>query len=185
MANTRKTIPVVFGRLRNVKTPRRTQGDYGQVLVISDAIKLPADFVVHFCNEGDAVTKTQIGHDNMVTVPPQFLKDGRDIICYIFIHDGDTDGRTMYTIRIPIVRRPDTEEIEPTPEQEDVIMQAISTLNNAVALTNEDAEIANAAAASAAHYANIAQQTVEEAGHLRFYIEDGKLYLDRTGGNDE
>lgn len=91
----------------------------------------------------------------------------------------------MYTIRIPIVRRPDTEEIEPTPEQEDVIMQAISTLNNAVALTNEDAEIANAAASSAAYYANIAQQTVEEAGHLRFYIEDGKLYLDRTGGNDE
>ena len=67
----------------------------------------------------------------------------------------------------------------------DELMQAISTLNNTVALTNEDAEIANAAAASAAHYANIAQQTVEEAGHLRFYIEDGKLYLDRTGGNDE
>ena len=53
MANTRKNIPVVFGRLRTVKTPRRTQGDYGQVLVISDAIKLPTDFVVHFCNEGD------------------------------------------------------------------------------------------------------------------------------------
>ena len=44
---------------------------------------------------------------------------------------------------------------------------------------------ASASAASAATNADRAEQAAAQSGYLWFYIEDGKLYLDRTGGNDE
>ena len=53
-------IDIYFGPGRSVKTKRLTRGDYGQCFRFMD-ISLPESYEVHFCNEGDETSKTQLG----------------------------------------------------------------------------------------------------------------------------
>ena len=117
--NTIHIIPAVFTSLRSVTTERREQWSYGQVLQISGDIELPETFEAHFCCDGDCETKKRLGQNNLVKVPKMYMETGRTVLCYIFLHDAETDGRTMYTIRIPILRRPKPTDIEPSPEESD------------------------------------------------------------------
>lgn len=128
---TTKVIPVIFGRARTTTTMRRDQYDYGQELHISEGIHLTQTFEAHFCCEGDSETVSMIGQNNVVTVPDECFTTGRTILCFIYVHDGDSDGRTLYTIRIPIARRPRPSDVEPTPVQQDVITQTIAALTAA------------------------------------------------------
>lgn len=132
-------IPAVFTAYRTTTTKPRNQWDYGQVLNISGQIDLPEAFEAHFCCEGDPTTVTQIGQNGLVEVPYEYMETGRTVLCYIFLHDASTDGRTMYTIRIPIVRRPRPTDLEPTPVQQDAIAEALVALNNAVVRTDASA----------------------------------------------
>ena len=156
-------IPAVFTSLRSVTTERRNQWDYGQVLNISGQIDLPEIFEAHFCCDGDNTTITQIGQNNLVEVPPEYMETGRTILCYIFLHDASTDGRTMYTIRIPIVRRPRPTDLEPTPVQQDAIAEALVALNNAIVRTDASAESARADAESAQASATTAVESAQSA----------------------
>lgn len=138
-------IPAVFTSLRSVTTERREQWSYGQVLQISGDIELPETFEAHFCCDGDNTTITQIGQNGAVEVPPEYMETGRTVLCYIFLHDASTDGRTMYTIRIPILRRPRPTDLEPTPVQQDAITQAIGAMQAARADIESIAEDARQA----------------------------------------
>ena len=151
-------------------------------------------------------------------------------------NDGLTDGETEYVIKIPVRERPEPSDIEPTPEQQDTITEAIAALNVAVTQTAQDVISADASATAAAQSATGAQtaalsaqgsataasasatiatdaagtattkaseaatsaeyaaqsatnanrdadraeQAAATSGYLWFYIEEGKLYLDRT-----
>ena len=236
MSNPLNITTAAFGGLREVTTAPLWQYDYGQILQI-EGLDLPQAFEVHFSNSRKSgETITQIGTDNQVVIPDMYLTSGADIYVFVFLHDGLTDGETEYVIKIPVRERPEPSDIEPTPEQQDVITQAIAVINSAVTQTGEDkaatAALAEAAAASslvateaatqaqvsatsastsattasnaaatastkageaassatsaaqsasnASRDADRAEQAAATSGYLWFYIEEGKLYLDRT-----
>ena len=236
MSEALNIVKASFGGLREVTTSPLWQWDYGQILQIT-GLDLPQAFEVHFSNSRKSgETVTQIGTDSQVVIPDMYLTSGADIYAFVFLHDGLTDGETEYVIKIPVRERPEPSDIEPTPEQQDAITEAIAALNVAVTQTGEDKEataaLAEAAAASslvateaaqsaqgsataasasattaanaaatattkaseaatsatsaaqsasnASRNADRAEQAAATSGYLWFYIEEGKLYLDRT-----
>lgn len=114
-----------------VVTSNLWQYDYGQILVIS-GVTLPQAFEVQFCNRGDGTTISQVGGNNAVYIPDQFLQNPEWIDAYIYLHTGEEDGETVYKISIPVRERPEPSDITPTPVQQDVITETIAALNEAV-----------------------------------------------------
>ena len=152
MSNPLNITTAAFGGLREVTTAPLWQWDYGQILRIT-GLDLPQAFEVHFSNSRKSgETVTQIGSDGQVIIPDMYLTSGADIYAFVFLHDGTDDGETEYVIKIPVRERPEPSDIEPTPEQQDAITEAIAALNVAVTQTGEDkaatAALAEAAAAS-------------------------------------
>ena len=135
---------------------------YGLELRIT-GIYLPEAFEVQQCNDGDSVTKTAVGQNGVVQIYDEYLETGKDILCYLFLHDDETDGRTVRKITIPVKRREPPSDIEPTPVEQDVITQAIGALNRAVAQTAQDVESADASAESARADAESAQASATTA----------------------
>ena len=176
---------------------RLWQYDYGQILVFA-GLDLPEIYEVHFANEGEGETITVLGDKNGVAVPDQFLVTGENIRAWIFLHAGESDGETEYAIQIPVQKRPQPSDIEPTPVQQDVITQAIAALNTAKEQTSQDAESAGHSADlaqsyavggtgtregedtdNARHYSELAKQSADAAGYAFFEIddEDGEMYV--------
>ena len=186
MSNPLNITTASFGGLREVATSPLWQYDYGQILQI-DGLDLPQAFEVHFSNSRKSgETITQIGTDNQVTIPDMYLTSGADIYCFIFLHDGLTDGETEYVIKIPVRERPEPSDIEPTPEQQDAITEAIAALNVAVTQTGQDVISADASAKAAAQsadeaegWAHAAEQSADAAGYAKFDIDDsdGQMYV--------
>ena len=139
----------------------RHQYDYGQALSIT-GITLPDVFEAHFSSVDGSQTVTMLGHDGVVEIPDELFQVAKAIICYIYLHDEATDGRTVYTIKIPVKERPKPSDVEPTPVQQDIITQAIATLNNAVEQTGQDVESADASA-QAAQDAQTAAESARDA----------------------
>lgn len=129
MDNTR-IIPVRFGKERIVVTEYRMQYDYGQVLDFVDIV-LPEAFEARFSNSVSGQSIGQIGYNNQVRIPKQFFESGEPIYCYVTVHDEVTDGRTLYTTKVPIKPSSERTEEEPEPEEESIITQAITALNTA------------------------------------------------------
>lgn len=139
----------------------RHQYDYGQALSIT-GITLPDVFEAHFASVGGSQTVTMLGHDGVVAIPDELFQVAKAIVCYLYLHDEATDGRTVYTIKIPVKERPEPSDVEPTPVQQDIITQAIATLNNAVEQTGQDVESADASA-QAAQAAQTAAESARDA----------------------
>lgn len=157
-----RIIKAVFGASKSIVAPKRYKHDYGQELEFV-GIDLPDVFEAHFSNSKSGQAKKQIGQDNVVTVPDEYFTSGADIFCWVMVHDEATDGRTMYTVRIPVMERPEPINAEPTPVQQDVIAQAITALNEAVAQTAQDVESADASAQSASDSADRAETARDTA----------------------
>ena len=163
MSSALNVITASFGGLREVTTAPLWQWDYGQILEIT-GLDLPQAFEVHFSNSRKSgETITQIGTDNQVTIPDMYLTSGADIYAFVFLHDGLTDGETEYVIKIPVRERPEPSDIEPTPEQQDAITEAIAALNTAVTQTGQDVISADASAQAAAQSATNAQTAAQSA----------------------
>ena len=126
----------------------RHKYDYGQALSIT-GITLPDVFEAHFASVDGTQTVTMLGHDGVVEIPDELFLTAKAIVCYIYLHDETTDGRTVYTIKIPVKERPEPSDVEPTPVQQDIITQAIAVLNDAVTQTGQDVESADASAQAA------------------------------------
>ena len=159
-----------LGGNRNIKTKPLYQYDYGQILKII-GIDLPMAYEVHFSNELHGVATTQIGNANGVVIPDIYLTTGLPVYVWLYLHTGETDGETEYTITIPVVQRASISDQEPTPVQQDVITQAIAALNTAVEQTAQDVqdateakEDAEEAAGNAYESAVAAAQSAANAG---------------------
>ncbi len=139
-----------------------TQYDYGQVLVFK-GIALPSAYEVHFSNEMFGKSTTHIGNEDGVIVPYSYLRSGKPVYVWIFLHTGENDGETVYTVEIPVIPRSTIEDEQPTPEEQGVITQAIAALQSAVARTDEGAEEAAASATAAAQSAQEAAQSASNA----------------------
>lgn len=125
--------------------PSRTvplyQYDYGQKLVFT-GVELPDAYEVHFSNEDtEGTAKVRIGTSEGVEIPDEYLLSGEPIYVWVFLHAGESDGETEYKTVIPVHKRAQVENAEPTPVQQDVITQTIAALNTAVerAKTAQDA----------------------------------------------
>ncbi len=163
MSSALNVITAAFGSLRSVTTAPAWQYDYGQILQI-EGLDLPAAFEVHFANSPHSGTATtQIGQNGQVTIPDAYLTSGADVYAWIFLHEGDDDGETEYSIRIPVKDRPMASDTQPDPVEQSAITQAIAALNDAVTRTAEDVISADASATAAAQSATDAQTAAQSA----------------------
>ena len=157
-----RIIPVVFGGKHFIITDHRMQYDYGQVLDFKD-LELPDSFEARFSNSPVGESIGQIGTNNRIRIPKQFFESGEPIYCYITLHDEVTDGRTVYTTKVPIKPSSERTEEEPEPEEESIITQAITALNSAVATTTQKAQEATESADRAEHAAEGVEGYAERA----------------------
>ena len=153
---------VVFSGFYKTQICGLYQYDYGQVLKFTD-ITLPSTYEVHFAQSGASTTVTVLGDENGVQIPDQYLLADLDIKAYIYLHEEETDGETVYQVLIPVIARPEPSDLEPTPVQQDTITQAIAALNTAV---TESSQLASDAAESADAAAQSAQDAAESAASI-------------------
>ena len=155
----RNIIVAIIGDYYKAETAPSFLIDHGMQLQII-GVELPHVFEAHFSNSRKMDAKRQIGTDNVVTIPDEyFLSGAAQIYCWIYLHPTENSGVTKYEIVIPLRQRPGVDPSEPTPEQEDIIDQAIAALNAGV----EAAEAAKAGAEGAQTAAETAQGKAENA----------------------
>ena len=97
-------ITVTFDNTTVITAAPAYQHDYGKMLQI-EGVDLPSTFEVHFCNEGDTVTTTQVGNEGIVTVPDAYFVNGKNILAFIYLHSSANDGETAYKVVIPVRKR--------------------------------------------------------------------------------
>lgn len=184
------------------------QYNYGNILVFEGIENLPEYFEVHFANKGDETTRTQIGHDGQVEIPDEYLETGKQIIAYIYLHETAADGETVYKTIIPVRNREEPSDVQPTPEQQDVIAELLDALNTQAGIATDAAEEAAGSAESAEanaklseswavgetgtregedtnnakFWALVAQQGAEHSGYAIFNVDDsdGQMYVTIT-----
>ena len=144
-------IEATFGGATVCRTAPAYQYDYGQLLTFPD-LELPTAFECHFSNTERGTSVTQIGANNVVTIPDTMFQTGAYIYAWVFLHTGEDDGETEYMAVIPILKRAQPTNDVPTPVEQSAITQAIAALNAAVEQTGED--VADAAASAAAALAS-------------------------------
>ena len=115
------------------------QYDYGQKLVL-EGVNLPALYEVHFSNFEHGESVTQIGDSTGVTIPDMLLTSGQKIFVWLYLHNGQDDGETVYKGVIPVNERAKPSDTPPTPVQQSVIEEAIVALNNGVSTVESLAE---------------------------------------------
>lgn len=130
--NTSKIIRgIASGRGYSVTAPIIKE-DYGLYLKI-EGLELPETYEVDFSNsENSGTSVTMIGNADGVLIPHQFIDTGKDVFAFLY-WVGDNYGKTVYKFRIPNKARPDRTNEAPDPEQQSVIDQTISALNEAKA----------------------------------------------------
>jgi hypothetical protein len=159
----------VFGKTATTRSLH--QWDYGQVLQF-ERLDLPAAYTVHFANQpmsGNA--KTQVGGPDGVTIPDEYLTTGLPVYAWVFLHTGADDGETVYSVTIPITKRPQPTEDEPTPVQQGVIDQAIAALNEGVEAAEGAVQAVQDMGVTAETMAPGSEATVEKT------VEDGVVTL--------
>lgn len=175
--DTSKIIIGTVGGGRYTVTSPIVKEDYGLYLKI-EGLELPATYEVDFSNsEHNGTSVTMIGNSDGVLIPSQFISSGKDIFAFLY-HVGEDFGRTVYKFRIPNKLRPDRTNEQPTPEQQSVIDQTISELNDAVDRAEDAQEAIENMSVSAQTLAEGESATVtkseqEGAVHLAFGIPKG------------
>lgn len=128
--DTSKIIIGTVGGGRYTVTAPIVKEDYGLYLKI-EGLELPSTYEVDFSNdEHSGSSVTMIGNADGVLIPSQFISSGKDVFAFLY-HVGIDFGRTVYKFRIPNRVRPGRTNEQPTPEQQSVIDQTISALNEA------------------------------------------------------
>lgn len=115
------------------------QWDYGQRIVF-DGVELPETYEVHFSNSEFGESKTRIGNADGVDIPDEYLTTGKNIYVWLYLHDGESDGETVYRGVISVQKRAEPTNEQPTPVQQSEITQAIAALNIAVNQCEESVE---------------------------------------------
>ena len=182
--DTSKIIKGVVSNGRYTVTAPIIKEDYGLYLQI-EGVELPETYQVDFSNdEHNGTSVTMIGNSASVLIPREFIETGKDIFAFLYVV-GSNYGRTVYKFRIPNKLRPDRTNIAPTPEEQSVIDQTISALNDAVDRA-EDAEQAiedmsvSAQTLAEGESATVTKTESDGVVHLEFGIPRGA-----TGANGE
>lgn len=125
-------VTATFGQGDRTRTRAICQWDYGMKLVL-EGVELPVAYTVHFANRPhDGSAKAQVGGADGVNIPDEYLTTGENVYAWVFLHSGEDDGETVYTVTIPVERRAQPTEDAPTPVQQGAIEQALAALNAGV-----------------------------------------------------
>lgn len=147
-----KYITVSFGALRKVTGPAlQWQYNEKQYLIVK-GLNLPEYYAVDFMNQGDAQTIRMTPTEEGVLIPDQYLRDGRPLIAYIVVIDGESVN-TIAQITFPVNTRGEPTDISPTPAEQQQIDQLIATMNEAVGDASGSAEEAEASAEESQNHA--------------------------------
>lgn len=133
------TIAVRFNQGHTARTKTIYQYDYGQLLVFPE-LELPEHYEVHFAKDLNADSLTVLGDLTGVLIPDKFLTEPGFIYAWIYLHTGENDGETVYSITIPIAQRSPISNQKPTSIQQDVITTAIAALQTATQRAQELAD---------------------------------------------
>lgn len=140
MENITNIIRVAFGKQRHAKTKEVYRYAYGQKYQFVD-IDLPVAYTVYFSNSPEHGESTpQVGDATGVLIPDAYLQTGLPVYAFIFLHAGEDDGATYYTIETPVIPQPEMTSETPDPVQQSAIDDAIAALNAAVQLAEDTVE---------------------------------------------
>ena len=176
-------VEAVFGTCNPYECATRIlyRYDYGMILTFPD-LELPTAYEVHFSNYDDVgTTITQIGNEDGVSIPDEFLQTGLPVYCWVYLHTGEDDGETVYKVTINVQDRPQPSNGTPTPVQQDAITEAIAALDSAVEQTGADASSANADALKSEGYA-VGTQDGEPVEQGSPYYRHNSLWLSQQAG---
>ena len=155
------TLEMPMKRGKMGKTIPLYQYDYGQKLLFS-GVDLPTYYEVDFSNELHGESTSQIGDATGVSIPDSYLATGKPVYVWFFVHDEVTDGETEFTGVIPVIKRAQPSDQDPTPTERTVIAEAIEALNDAYA---------EMAAFETLHVGSI-KFTINTDGELLFHYTD-------------
>lgn len=147
-----KYITVSFGALRKITGPAlQWQYNETQYLIIK-GLNLPEYYAVDFMNQGDAKTIRMTPTEEGVLIPDQYLLDGRPLIAYIVVIDGESVN-TIAQATFPVNTRGEPTDISPKPSEQQQIEQLIATMNEAVENAADSAEESERQAGISGEYA--------------------------------
>ncbi len=150
-------IIAAFGAQHETRVRPRYRYDTGQRLIIKTPNGLPDFYEVYFANDGGtAEAEPHLATAEGVLIPDSFFQSGAAIIAWAHVYGLPTEGTTIYKVTIPILNRARPANVEPTPEEQDIIAEVIAALNEAV-------EEADASASAAATSASEATSSAEDA----------------------
>lgn len=116
---------------RVVSIRKLTQWDYGQVLKVCGLNIDTNTIQVHFSLEGAETALIVLGEvvdgNVLADIPNSLLKNGRDIIAYIFVTEPN-EGRTIYQIILHVKKRPQPVEYD-APSDVNVIEQIMRVID--------------------------------------------------------
>lgn len=197
-----KYITVSFGALRKITGPAlQWQYNEKQYLIIK-GLNLPEVYAVDFMNQGDTQTITMTPTEEGVLIPDQYLFDGRPLIAYIVVIDGESVN-TIAQITFPVNPRGARTDMSPEQKEQQQIDQLIDTMNETVAKAAGSAEEAERQAGisderakdseawavgqrdgvdvestdetyhnNSKYWSGMAQQAAGKDGWVSFYIDD-------------
>lgn len=120
-----------YGTATMVTTTPKYQWDRGQLLNIV-GLELPEVYKVDFSNyESKESAVSSLNSEDGVSIPDELFDTGLPIYAFVVVPDDDSTT-TEYKIIIPVIKRPEPTDIEPTPEQQSLIDELIIRLNTAV-----------------------------------------------------
>lgn len=181
MSNPKNVLTVKFGTSHTVTADALWQYDYGQILKMT-GVELPLAYEVHFAKYGDAASVTQIGDADGVDIPDSLLQTPGEILAWLYLHEGESDGETLFQITIPVQLRAEPTNDEPTPVQQDAITEAIAALNTAVTTSGASATSAAADALKAEGYA-VGKQNGEAVSSGTYYRNNAEYYADQASSS--
>ena len=172
-------VKAVFGSLRKTRTQPVYRDDHDLILQLVGVKGLPVHFQAHFSNTEYGTAVVMMGSDGEVSIPNTLLATGLPVYCWILVEQG-ISGAVRYSVQIPVRQkaRPDGTI---TPEQADIISQAISALNDAGTSAQEAAD----SAAQNAEYVAGVKDDLYEAIDRVGVLEEAKETTLEAAGNAE
>lgn len=110
------------------------QYDYGQILKITDLQEMGilSPYQVYFSNDlKTGVAKPQMGDANGVKIPDEYLQTGKPVYAFFYLHHGESDGRTVHVVKIPVISRVAPLDEVPTEVEQSALNQAIAAIQSA------------------------------------------------------
>ena len=156
-------LKVSLSRFRSNGTEHLYQYDYGQKIQFTD-VELPETYEVHFSNDPADQSITILGDSTGVAIPDEFLQTGDSIYVWLYLHAHENDGETVFKTVIPVEKRSEPSNVEPTEVEQDLIAQTLAVLNTAISETRESVAYVNEVADGVGATVNTALQEALDSG---------------------